>query len=61
MKVFGIDIIRGSVRSRTKRPHFALVQRVDGEEVSVGEVSLYRLLRTVAEEEPDILAVDSVQ
>ena len=61
MKVFGIDIIRGSVRSRTKRPHFALVQRVDGEEVSVGEVSLYRLLRTVADEEPDILAVDSVQ
>jgi len=61
LKVFGIDIIRGSVRSRTKRPHFALVQRVDGEEVSVSEVSLYRLLRTVAEEEPDILAVDSVQ
>jgi len=61
LKVFGIDIIRGSVRSRTKRPHFALVQRVDGDEVSVSEVSLYRLLRTVTEEEPDILAVDSVQ
>jgi predicted RNase H-like nuclease (RuvC/YqgF family) len=34
---------------------------VDGEIVSEGEVSLYRLLRLVVAEEPDILAVDSLQ
>ncbi len=61
MKVFGIDIIHGSVRSRGERPRFALIIREDGEEQEVCEVSLFRLLRRIAREKPDILAVDSVQ
>ena len=61
MKVFGIDIIHGSVRSRGERPRFALVIREDGEERETAEVSLFRLLRRIASEKPDLLAVDSVQ
>ena len=61
MKVFGIDIIHGSVRSRGERPRFALVIRDEGEERETTEVSVFRLLRLIAREDPDILAVDSVQ
>ena len=61
MKVFGIDVIRGSVRSRTKRPFFAVVVREDGEVVEEGEMSLFKVLRRVSAEKPDILAVDSLQ
>ncbi|MDD3407015.1 MAG: hypothetical protein PHP13_02920 [Methanomicrobium sp.] len=61
MKVFGIDIIRGSVRSRTKKPFFALVKREGGEILSAGEVSMFRLLRDIEKENPDILAVDSIR
>jgi predicted RNase H-like nuclease (RuvC/YqgF family) len=61
MKVFGIDIITGSVRSRSRRPIFALVTCEDGEITREMEASQYRLLRLVAQEEPDILAVDSIQ
>ncbi|WOF15257.1 DUF460 domain-containing protein [Methanoplanus sp. FWC-SCC4] len=61
MKVFGIDIIRGSVRSKSKRPVFAFVKREGGEQVYQGEVSLFRLQRIVSSEKPDILAVDSIQ
>ncbi|GAB7014821.1 DUF460 domain-containing protein [Methanogenium cariaci] len=61
MKIFGIDIIHGSVRSRGERPRFALVIRDEGEERETTDVSVFRLLRLIAREEPDILAVDSVQ
>ena len=61
MRVFGADIIRGSVRSRSRRPVYALVVMEDGEETTSSEVSLFRLLRRVAQESPDVLAVDSVQ
>jgi predicted RNase H-like nuclease (RuvC/YqgF family) len=61
MKVFGIDIVRGSVRSRSKRPMYALVRTEDGAVFSEGEVSGFRLFRLLSEEEPDILAVDSLQ
>jgi predicted RNase H-like nuclease (RuvC/YqgF family) len=61
VKVFGIDIIRGSVRSRSKRPLYALVTMEDGTITSEGQVSLFRLLRLLAAGEPDILAVDSLQ
>ena len=61
MKVFGIDIIHGSVRARSERPRFALVIRDEGEERETTEVSLFRLLRLIARDDPDILAVDSVQ
>lgn len=61
MKVFGIDIIHGSVRSKGERPRFALVIRDEGTERETTEVSLFRLLRLIARDDPDILAVDSVQ
>lgn len=61
LKVFGIDIIKGSVRSRSRRPMYALV-RMEGSVIgSESEVSMFRLFRLLAEEQPDILAVDSLQ
>lgn len=61
LKVFGIDIIKGSVRSKTRRPMYALV-RIEGLSIiSENEVSLFRLLRLLTAERPDILAVDSLQ
>ena len=61
LKVFGIDIIKGSVRSRSRRPMYALV-RMTGQIIdSESEVSMFRLFRLLAEEQPDILAVDSLQ
>ncbi|MFA4825084.1 MAG: DUF460 domain-containing protein [Methanoregula sp.] len=61
LNVFGIDIIKGSVRSRTRRPVYALVRMQGPTIVSESEVSLYRLFRMLREEQPDILAVDSLQ
>jgi uncharacterized protein len=61
LKVFGIDIIKGSVRSRSRRPMYALV-RMEGMTIeSEIEVSFFRLFRMLREEQPDILAVDSLQ
>lgn len=61
LKVFGIDIIKGSVRSRSRRPMYALV-RFNGQVIeSETEVSMFRLFRLLASEQPDILAVDSLQ
>jgi predicted RNase H-like nuclease (RuvC/YqgF family) len=61
IRVFGIDIIKGSVRSRSRRPMYALV-RMEGQIIeSESEVSLFRLFRLLNEEQPDILAVDSLQ
>ncbi|HJX56543.1 MAG TPA: DUF460 domain-containing protein [Methanoregula sp.] len=61
VRVFGIDIIKGSVRSRSRRPMYALV-RMEGHTIeSESEVSLFRLFRLLNEEQPDILAVDSLQ
>lgn len=61
IRVYGIDIIRGSVRSQSKRPTYALCRIVDDTIVSETEVSLFRLLRILEAEEPDILAIDSLQ
>lgn len=61
MKVFGIDIIRGSVRSKGKRPYYALCILENGEVTGEEEVTLYGLLKRIAREKPDILAVDSLQ
>lgn len=61
MKVFGIDIIRGSVRSRTTVPRYALVTVIDGEIIQEESVSPFRLHRRIHREKPDILAVDSIQ
>jgi len=61
LRVFGIDIIKGSVRSRSRRPMYALV-RMEGQNISSeSEVSMFRLFRMLNEEQPDILAVDSLQ
>jgi hypothetical protein len=61
LKVFGIDIIKGSVRSKSRRPMYALV-RMDGQIIeSETEVSMFRLFRLLSLEQPDILAVDSLQ
>ena len=61
LKVFGIDIIKGSVRSRSRRPMYALV-RMEGDVIeSEYEVSMFRLFRMLTAEQPDILAVDSLQ
>ena len=61
LRVFGIDVIKGSVRSRSRRPMYALV-RMEGQTIeSESEVSMFRLFRALNEEQPDILAVDSLQ
>src|SRR5512137_1070338 len=61
LRVFGIDIIKGSVRSRSRRPMYALI-RMEGQVIeSESEVSMFRLFRMLNEEQPDILAVDSLQ
>jgi predicted RNase H-like nuclease (RuvC/YqgF family) len=61
MKVYGIDIISGSVRSRSRRPLYALVRMEDRDIVAESEVTSFRLFRILNEERPDILAVDSLQ
>jgi predicted RNase H-like nuclease (RuvC/YqgF family) len=61
LKVFGIDVVKGSVRSRSRRPVYALVRMVDGEVTAEAEVTRFRLLKEIAAEEPEILAVDSIQ
>ena len=47
MKVFGIDVVKGSVRSRSRRPVYALVRMEDGEKVAEGEVTQFRLLKEI--------------
>jgi uncharacterized protein len=61
VKVFGIDVVKGSVRSRSRRPVYALVRMEDGEMVAEGEVTQFRLLKEISAEQPEILAVDSLQ
>ena len=61
MLIFGIDLITGSVRSRTVQPKYALVITNEGEIEKEMSVSLHRLIRLVHRDQPDILAVDSVQ
>ena len=56
--IFGIDIIRGSVRSGTIRPHYALVRVEDGEVISEEKnVTRFRLMRYIRTELPEILGV----
>ncbi|HWQ65321.1 MAG TPA: DUF460 domain-containing protein [Methanospirillum sp.] len=61
MKVFGIDIIKGSVRSKTIAPTYALVTADGGVITGEESVSLFRLQRLLFRHRPDILAVDSIQ
>jgi hypothetical protein len=61
MKVFGIDVVKGSVRSRSRRPVYALVRMEDGEILGEQQVTRFRLLKELAAEKPEILAVDSLQ
>jgi len=59
--IFGIDLITGSVRSRTVQPKYALVISRNGNVESEQAVSQHRLIKLVHRHQPDILAVDSVQ
>ncbi|HJJ47977.1 MAG TPA: DUF460 domain-containing protein [Methanocorpusculum sp.] len=60
--VFGIDIYKGSIRSGTVRPKYAFVRVSDGKIDSEERgISLFRLLRYIESERPQIVAVDSVQ
>lgn len=61
LKVFGIDIVRGSVRSRSRRPRYALIRREGDVVYAEDEVSAFRLFRLLFSEKPDILAIDSIQ
>jgi len=61
VRVFGIDVVKGSVRSRSRRPVYALVRMEDGEILGEQEVTRFRLLKELAAEKPEILAVDSLQ
>ncbi len=61
VKVFGIDIIRGSVRSRSRRPLYALVVHEAGRITAEYSVSTFRLFRMLQREQPVVLAVDSLQ
>ena len=61
MRVYGIDIISGSVRSRSRRPRYALIRMAGDRIRSEDEVTGFRLFRILNEEKPDILAVDSLQ
>ena len=61
-RIFGIDIIHGSVRSGTIRPHYALVRVEDGTVISEEKnVTRFRLMRYIRDEQPEVLAVDSIQ
>lgn len=61
-RIFGIDIIRGSVRSGTLRPHYALVRVEEGTVASEERnVTRFRLMRYIRAERSEILAVDSIQ
>jgi predicted RNase H-like nuclease (RuvC/YqgF family) len=61
MKVFGIDVITGSVRSRSRRPRYALVVVSGNEITEEAEVTGFSLFRRLAQEKPDILAVDRLK
>ena len=61
MRVFGIDVVKGSVRSRSRRPVYALVRMEDGVIQGEQQVTRFRLLKELAAEKPEILAVDSLQ
>ncbi|HUL61928.1 MAG TPA: DUF460 domain-containing protein [Methanocella sp.] len=57
--IFGVDIVKGSSRSR-EAPRYALVV-LNGEVERYPSVSLFKLLRMVRQYRPDLLAVDSIQ
>jgi predicted RNase H-like nuclease (RuvC/YqgF family) len=57
--IFGVDIVKGSSRSR-EAPRYALVV-LNGEVERYPSVSLFKLLRMVRQHRPDLLAVDSIQ
>ena len=61
MRIFGVDIIKGSVRSKGKRPYYALCVLENDEITAIEEVTRYGLLKKIIRERPDILAVDSLQ
>ena len=57
--IFGVDIVKGSSRSR-EAPRYAVVV-LNGEIERFPSVSRFKLLRMVRQYRPDMLAVDSIQ
>ncbi|HEY3274235.1 MAG TPA: DUF460 domain-containing protein [Methanocella sp.] len=57
--IFGVDIVKGSSRSR-EAPRYALVI-LNGDIERYPSISLFKLLRMVRQYRPDMLAVDSIQ
>ena len=57
--IFGVDIVKGSSRSR-EAPRYALVV-LNGEIERYPSISRFKLLRMIRQYRPDVLAVDSVQ
>jgi predicted RNase H-like nuclease (RuvC/YqgF family) len=57
--IFGVDIVKGSSRSR-EAPRYALVI-LNGEVERYPSVSLFKLLRMIRQYRPDMLALDSIQ
>ncbi|OPY29302.1 MAG: hypothetical protein A4E28_00985 [Methanocella sp. PtaU1.Bin125] len=57
--IFGVDIVKGSSRSR-EAPRYAVVV-INGEIERFPSVSRFKLLRMIRQYRPDMLAVDSIQ
>ena len=57
--IFGVDIVKGSSRSR-EAPRYALVI-LNGEIERYPSISIFKLLRMIRQYRPDMLAVDSIQ
>jgi predicted RNase H-like nuclease (RuvC/YqgF family) len=57
--IFGVDIVKGSSRSR-EAPRYAVVI-LNGEIERFPSVSRFKLLRMIRQYRPDMLAVDSIQ
>jgi predicted RNase H-like nuclease (RuvC/YqgF family) len=59
--IFGTDIIRGSVRSRTLQSRYALVRIGNETLFSEKNVTQFQLMRCIRIEQPEIVAVDCIQ
>lgn len=56
--IFGVDIVKGSARSRDS-PRYAVVI-LNGDVIKYSSVSLFKLLRLIKQYRPSMIAVDSI-
>ena len=59
-RYFGIDLITGSIKSRSTRPQYALSVVSQGKVIREEKVTWYRLMQLIWKEEPKALACDSL-